>query len=532
MRPTPKKSTSSSFPKSKVFPGARAWFVPKDPETGEAALPLGGVVAGARDDNVILAVVAAVGVPDAPKGMIRDTKTGNDIPVLFLQVPRTALREKPLVSWGADYLDFPSGISLDPFLLVQALGAEAGYETGAETADPEPPPVRSGVFPMRRPSGVPGSSQDAPRGARPQRPEFRPPETARPLSGASAALKGLWNQFVGGTTPQGTPSRRMPQQQPPEDDEGEEEEYDEEYEEEEEAGEATDAEDLLDGDAAWNHFNPEEEEKRRPYRHTNSNEARPYKAARRRTQNLQNEDRTLRLAVQEGQLSLSEYVQFENLSMLNQREATRGDAEEEKETRLGGSKLTRGLVGLQDYRRSIVLNPKRFLRDFDGSLEELAVLEEGEKSSYSRIGLRRIGWGKPRGLGRCYQMFGNLLKVMKQGHFSVAAAYCAASMMALHQVALDKGKWRKGWLPSGLPMTLYGKKKVAGTFRQLEQVAGYLEAEDKVTSLGKAETEDTEDEDTSSADEEAPRRRRPRKKKPAEEPTPKPKAKATPKKKG
>jgi len=273
-----------------------------------------------------------------------------------------------------------------------------------------------------------------------------------------------------------------------------------EDEDDEEEGEGSGSDDATNDVGDWSHLDPLKEEKKAPFRHFNSNDARVHREVRKKQSQSSQEEKQLRTAVQEGELSVQDYVQFKTLSLLTKKGSGGDDKETELDARVAGSKLVRGVQGYQDYRRSIVLYPKRFLRDFDGALEELSLMEEGELLSYSRLGMKRIQWGKMKGLGMCWQMFGNILSTMKKGHYAVSAAYVAASMSALHQVALDKGSWKVGWLLSGLPENLYRRRQVAGTTRQMEQMAGYLQAQETIAKLGKSTAGDNEFGDSSGDD--------------------------------
>ena len=99
-----------------------------------------------------MAALGTNGVDSAPTAPIPIAGgSGEAVEVCYLVAQRSSLRDRPLASWGQDYMDFPPQAEPDPFLLAACLPANAeGCDTPAEEVPPPPvyPSKVSSKFPM------------------------------------------------------------------------------------------------------------------------------------------------------------------------------------------------------------------------------------------------------------------------------------------------------------------------------------------------------------------------------------------------
>jgi hypothetical protein len=312
---------------------------------------------------------------------------------------------------------------------------------------------------------------------------------------AASVIRGVFSRVF----PPDSPARKQPQHPPDVGGlDGEDDEEDPDYDELEEAEEDEDDKSSVatTGAGSWDHLRPSEERKHRPPKYFNHVQQRRYDAARRSSTRQEEDELSLREAVSRGEISMADFVQFRTLTLL-ERSSNRLAGKEGRSAvpgysadpglggQSGGSIVTRGVSQFHAYRRSIIETPKEYLEEFDEQQAELSLQDDGSSLSYAEVGMRRIPWGKLRGLARVYQMLANILKHQKRGHHAVATAFTAAAMNSVTQCALDNGEWRVAWLMSGLPQHMFSRKRFAGSERQAETMAAYLTAEDRLNTFAK-----------------------------------------------
>ena len=107
---------------------------------------------------------------------------------------------------------------------------------------------------------------------------------------------------------------------------------------------------------------------------------------------------------------------------------------------------------------------------------------------------RRLNWGKQKSLLRTHFVVSEILQTLLQSKPEQAALELVQLLRALHQTCLDNGSWKASWLllrfsdPIEVP-------KFGGEPQDLERVAAYLQAMEKLEKRSKGLGKGDQDED-------------------------------------
>ena len=145
-------------------------------------------------------------------------------------------------------------------------------------------------------------------------------------------------------------------------------------------------------------------------------------------------------------------------------------------------------MGFQRYRRDIKHHSKKMILDFDQHCKETLYSEEpGAFWSYDRY-VRALKWGKQQQAQRFALIFAEVRQSLRAGLVMQAGAQAGAGIKCAHQVAIDGGSFRNGWVWAGMPPGSAPGDRVrfAGTEKEVHMVATYNTALDDLEKAARS----------------------------------------------
>ena len=157
---------------------------------------------------------------------------------------------------------------------------------------------------------------------------------------------------------------------------------------------------------------------------------------------------------------------------------------------MGPAELFENIVGAtREIRRNPMKHVKKNIREVEHHLGATRQTPY-QLSDYTR----RLNWGKQKSLLRTHFAVSEILQTLLQSKPEQAALELVQLLRTLHQTCLDNGSWKASWLllrfsdPIEVP-------KFGGEPQDLERVAAYLQAMEKLEKRSKGLGKGDQDED-------------------------------------
>ena len=103
----------------------------------------------------------------------------------------------------------------------------------------------------------------------------------------------------------------------------------------------------------------------------------------------------------------------------------------------------RGFTGIRKLRRKFKKHPTRLTKEYVLMCKHtLGIHDPNIPWQFKDVSKKLFRtFGKMRGLHKCHTMFSTVLQLQIAGEHKHATAYTVQALKALHQVALDQGRW-------------------------------------------------------------------------------------------
>ena len=138
--------------------------------------------------------------------------------------------------------------------------------------------------------------------------------------------------------------------------------------------------------------------------------------------------------------------------------------------------VERSLKSLHSMKKRIHARPREVIEDSIQTVKERLGVEDGQAWALSDLN-RRISWGRQKLMQRMHFMLGEIFTRLDRGEALEAQALTAQCMKAVHQAALDDGKWQVAWHSTSLRDPLR-PERFAGSEKEIEAISAYIKAQD------------------------------------------------------
>ena len=135
-------------------------------------------------------------------------------------------------------------------------------------------------------------------------------------------------------------------------------------------------------------------------------------------------------------------------------------------------KVAGAVRGLRSIKRRLKYSPKKVVRRFRRQVKASLGAEDGRTWQYADY-WKRISWQGLWDLRRVYWILAEVMGLMDRDEMDRGHAMIAQTMIALEQVAINRGNWEAAWPLLGVEDPL-GRRMFAGDERDMERVASYL----------------------------------------------------------
>ena len=132
---------------------------------------------------------------------------------------------------------------------------------------------------------------------------------------------------------------------------------------------------------------------------------------------------------------------------------------------------------LHKLHRRVLRHPDKVCREWEKEITAEMGVVPGQAWTVKEY-LRRVHWGKFKGIYRCAVMDAQAYELIRRGDHQAGAAQLVQNMKSKIQSVISNGDWSGAWLLTGIPCPL-AKKEFGGTKEEMAVVSGYL------SSLGK-----------------------------------------------
>ena len=181
--------------------------------------------------------------------------------------------------------------------------------------------------------------------------------------------------------------------------------------------------------------------------------------------------------VEGGQkIDLQTMINLELMKNLKKKGRDNEDSGEEGEVTQGvNAGAGKSIAKWHQSRKHARANPIKMVKEFvEETKLDLGVRCEGVPWQITDL-TKKIPWGKHRILGRAHFMEINVLSLILEGKYELAALQAVQNCRCLRQIMIDDGKWKVGWMLTHLEDP-WLPKRFGGREADLEVIASYIKS--------------------------------------------------------